>query len=975
MRESDVPREDEPIDIWIKIGPSFTYDRVAIYYTTNGTNPTGVFGDPSASTSALRSSGGQITFVRNEPRAGGGNDDWWKATLPASTRGYAQNIRYRIGAWSTGDMQEVFADGGFTYSYWNKLAWPGAGAGSPNPSAGYPAVSFWKEEAVTGNGFINTMLDQNGSLYDIYYPGAGGVNGVGTRNEGYSGGNDTFPPGLPTNHRGQMHINQMVSGIRVDGLTHWLSNPNGVSYSQVTQNYLGDTNVLRTTQRLTAGGNNLYVEQTDFSPIGIAFPSSEKSIHIKRTLIRNDGPTTKTLNFYTFGDWALNGGETYDGAEIDATRNAMVAHDRTQRNVFGGGNNIQPPSEYNPTSFGALNKDISLYLAAGLKVAPIPGNAGGSWSTDNWRDTSTDQGEGWIGTQLTLAPGQTKELDLIVAGAYARPAGVTNVYSQKLQPVLDWFQLQSAANLQNLTSQYWTNWLQQGVMVDLPDDRYDALWRRSKLATALHIDTETGSLIAGMHNGAYPYVWPRDMMYALVSLARAGHIPESNEMIRWMRDVAYRGNESWGKGFWYQKYTTDGYIVWSAPQVDETAVLPWALLYLYRLTGDDSLLINNAAMVHEAALAMSSDSALDTRLYYDDTNQLMHTMNVWEDSFDEFIYSNANCIRGLWDAATIAQRLSVLVGNSPVNWSARAADYNARAANLLGGLNGRLAWGGENIDISQLGVTYPFNVIASNDARATAILDRINGFAAHPGSGQFRPLVNGGGEFSGLVNRYWGDGYWNGGPWFLSTLWFGLFHADRADFTVGKADIDLHREKIELLFPWLGPLGFGAEQISPSQYEIYPDFSLQTAWPNAWESMSTYMDSVMAFLDYEADKTTNTLKLAPKAPSGWSQFAFTGLRLGTSRFDAAYREFQRVNQCNITNKTGSAANFDVRIKVPVGSKPSRVMVGTVVVPYTWLGGSGQVQVSGALRTGLNAVTTIRVEYTGGAVEATPVKGE
>lgn len=982
MREPDVPREDDITDIWIKIGPSFTYDRVAVYYTTDGTTPSGSLGNGTGSTQVLRSSASQITFIRNEPRGGGGNDDWWKTTLPVGARQFGQTVRYKISAWQTSEGVEIFANTGgsaITYSFTNKLAWPGAGAGSGSPSSGYPSVYFWKEEGVAGNGYINTMIDQNGSLYDIYYPGAGGVQGVGTRNEGYSGGNDTFPPGLPVDHRGQMHLNQIMCGLRVDGLTHWLSNPNGISYTNITQSYVPNSNVIQGTSRLNYGGNNIAVEQVDFAPIGITFPlgtngQPQRSFHVKRIILTNNGATAKTVSLYAYSDWALNGGDVYDGCDFDASRNAMVAYDRTQRQAFAGGNNIQPPNEYNPTTFGGYNKDISLYLATALKEVGTPGTAGGTWSTDNWRDTSSDQGQGWIGTRITLQPGVPREFNLIVAGGYARPAGNLGVYNQQIAPILDWFRTGNMSSIQAQTNTYWSNWLLDGVMVDLPDDRYDSLWTRSKLASALHIDTATGSLIAGMHNGAYPYVWPRDMMYALVSFARAGHIPEAREMVRWMRDVAYRGDESWGKGFFYQKYTTDGYIVWGAPQVDETAVLPWALLYLYRLTGDDSLLTVNGTMVHDSSLAMSSDSGLDSRLYYDDVNKLMHSMSIWEDSFDEFNYSNANVVRGLWDAATIANRLSVLLGNSPTNWSARAADYNARAANILQGLNGRLAWGGENVDISQLGVTYPFNVIPPNDPRATAILDRINGFQPHPTSGQFRPLVNNNGEFSGLINRYWGDSYWNGGPWWLSTLWFGLFHADRADYTPDKADINLLREKIDLLFPFVGPLGFGAEQVSPSQYAIYPGFKLQTAFPNAWESMSTYMDSVMAFLDYEADMTTNTLRLAPKAPTGWTQMNYNGLRLGPNRFNVAYREIFRVNQLNVTNRVGSATNFDVKIKVPSNARATRVTVGGVSVGYTYDAASGQVRVQGALRTGVNAITAVRVEYTPVTSAATPVSG-
>ena len=137
------------------------------------------------------------------------------------------------------------------------LRGPERARGLRKNGAGYPAVSFWKEEAIFGNTFCAGQLDRNGSVYDFHFPTPGGVYGVGTRNEGYVDGVDTFPPGLPVAWRGQMHLNQAMAGVRVDGITHWLSNPNAVSYSNVDQAYLPGTNTTRTTQNLTASGNNV----------------------------------------------------------------------------------------------------------------------------------------------------------------------------------------------------------------------------------------------------------------------------------------------------------------------------------------------------------------------------------------------------------------------------------------------------------------------------------------------------------------------------------------------------------------------------------------------------------------------------------------------------------------------------------------------------------------------------------------------
>src|SRR5262249_515528 len=160
----------------------------------------------------------------------------------------------------------------------------------------------------------------------------GCVNGMGTKNEGYVGGLDTYPPNLPLGNRGQMNLNMALFGLRVDGKTYWQSNEAGNDYTGWTQSYIADTNALATASTLTANGNNIRVEQYDFSPIGITYPNNlggnpNRDFTIKRVLLTNNSPVEKTVNFYFYSDFALNGGDNYDAAFVDADRGAMVAYD------------------------------------------------------------------------------------------------------------------------------------------------------------------------------------------------------------------------------------------------------------------------------------------------------------------------------------------------------------------------------------------------------------------------------------------------------------------------------------------------------------------------------------------------------------------------------------------------------------------------------------------------------------------------
>lgn len=884
------------------------------------------------------------------------------------------------------------------------VAWPGAGAGQPNPGAGFPPVSFWKEEGVVGNNWINSQLDQNATWFDIYYPGAGGVQGVATKNEGYVNGLDTFPPSLPNDRRGQMHLNQMMMGVRVDGLTHWTSNPNGVSYNSVTQAYLPGTNTIRSTSRLFAGGNNIDVEQFDFSPKGITFPSNaNKGLLIKRFILTNRN-ATKNAQVYLYMDPALNGGDAHDAMFFDSSVGAMVAFDNVARTVNGTGCCFPTSDEYNPTTFSGYSKNVSVYLGAQLKVCTSVGGAGGSINSVSWRDLgSTDQGNGWIGVEVTLPQNTPVEINALIVGGFDDFAGASGTYDAQMKPVFQWFQGESAASLQGATAAYWQNFLAQGVQVTTPDARVNDLYTRGILATMLHFDENKGGLIAGFRNGAYPFVWPRDMAWAGVTLARVGQTDIVRQMTRYLRDTTFREFETWTpgntpsieaaggapffgtrKGFWKQKYSTDGFVIWGAPQVDETAVVPWMIWYNYLVEGDLAYLAeaesgnpanSTYAIVKDAAIAMSQTSKVDgTRLnhrpsYPGASTFMMYSNNVWEDSFDTFIMSNANIVRGLRDAAHIANTLGQ---------TGDAADFQNRASGILNGLNDKLDWNRENTDISLLGIVYPFETHSPTDPRSVRIVDRINGIAPDA-NGQVKPLVrftgeyiNDASDYVGLVDRYWGDGYWSNGalgptpagPWFLTTMWYGAYYAARADHTPGRADIDNHYYRLNRTADHVGPIGLGAEQMAPSNslaYSGQSDFTLQTAWPNAWESMSFFVDSVMQFVGYTPDAPGNTLRINPRLPSAWSTLSVSNLRVGAKKVSVQIADSTDVQTQTFTNTTGGAASGATSVKLAPGRWPCSVRVAGASKSYDFDRATGRVSIAGfAINPGVNASTLLEV---------------
>ncbi|MCB9866671.1 MAG: hypothetical protein H6816_08575 [Phycisphaerales bacterium] len=130
------PREDETVYGYFKTGPSFSYTSAAVYYTDDGSTPSGTKGVGSVGTFVLLSYGPDIkvNFLFNEPLVGG-TDDWWEVVFPAFTSEYGKTIKYKIGVWdgNTPGSPEVFANAAAVLHTWiARSTWPGAGAPDPN---------------------------------------------------------------------------------------------------------------------------------------------------------------------------------------------------------------------------------------------------------------------------------------------------------------------------------------------------------------------------------------------------------------------------------------------------------------------------------------------------------------------------------------------------------------------------------------------------------------------------------------------------------------------------------------------------------------------------------------------------------------------------------------------------------------------------------------------------------------------------
>jgi GH15 family glucan-1,4-alpha-glucosidase len=965
-----VPRTNDTVTISIALGASKSpEENIFVRWTTNS----------FATSSFAQASGSGTSYTATIPPTG--TDD-------ITVIYYILSSTVTPAGGLTGSNADALtlnldSNGGSNYTYTTySIPWPGAGY----PSDPATNIHHWKEEAIVGNGYINAMLDQNGALYDIYFPSVGDRHGVDTSNEGYRGpeswpneNNNSNPYAPCTNldqeANGQMNMIAGMGGIATGAAgtnnIYWLQNTNGADYANVSQQWDSDSvNVVLTSNQLVAAGNNIQVVQYDFCPSTNALPivtdgtRTNYGVYIKRFLLTNNQAATNTIDFYYDANFNVNGDNTnnimYWETTVGGTNyNAMVTFNTNYVDVPSSNQQCLPNGygvPYSPSFNFDWIKNSSIYFATTMKLVTNTVTGAGMAADGSWRDhTTTDNQEGWIGKRITLPPGATNEVDVMVVGSWDDFAGATGTYDFWGHPMITWFYTNNMATAQAATETYWSNWLNGGVTVDLPTAAYNTLFKRSLLVTALHVDDVTGAIMAGMHNGAYPFIWPRDGVYAAITLDRTAHTNEAANFYHWLQNDAYRPPDKnpGGMQFFWQKYTTDGYYVWTGAQIDETAIVPWGLYYHYLITGDTNFVANYYPLALQTAYASYWTGTNDPlSCYYDFTNNLMYSENVWEDSSDEFLYSNASIVRGLRDAANLA----AMVGDT-----SNETTWTTQTGYILGGLTNRINSHYEPADISQLGMALPFEVFEPNNPLMTNVVEWING---RQSVGTCAACESAGGPWKdnlvetdsvnyasivGLVNRYAHnvsgdtDDYWNTSPgaylhspWFLASSWLGEYFARWQDYVGGTSLVDTNKNMLDLLVAKLGPMGLAAEQIAPTPaLQLYPGFWLQTAWPNTWESHSTLIDQIMMFLDYKPEGTNgnNTCYFAPKLPSAWSTMTFNNLDSQGQRFDVMITENAQNIRADINKHTAGPLNVDTYLRIPAGVTPVMVVTnGAYYVP-------------------------------------------
>lgn len=386
----------------------------------------------------------------------------------------------------------------------------------------------------------------------------------------------------------------------------------------------------------------------------------------------------------------------------------------------------------------------------------------------------------------------------------------------KMYMAIEHIRKENTEKLQDETYNHWQEIYKDSTQFNIGDKKLKTLYLRSIMVFHLLSHRELGGILAApeadedfRHCGGYGFCWGRDAAYITCAIDTAGY-PELVERFYKWAVIAQNADGSWS-----QRHYIDGSIApnWGL-QIDETGSILWGAWEHYKVTEDRAFLSHMWPSIEKGAQFLIS--------YIDEITGLpLESYDLWEERVGQHTYSAAAVYGGLTGASKTAKELGF--DDLAKKWQTNASnikrsiekwcwdsDRNCFLRGIRSDQEQEKNYKDTVVDISLIGLVYPFEVIDPYDERAISTVQTIY-------ERLLSPKIGG-------IKRYEDDIYRGGNPWILTTFWLAYYYTLIDEFDRAKELFNWGIEHVTdmVLFP---------EQIHRNTGK--PDWIVPLTWSHA----------------------------------------------------------------------------------------------------------------------------------------------
>ncbi|MBQ9298618.1 MAG: hypothetical protein IJ223_06330 [Clostridia bacterium] len=608
--------------------------------------------------------------------------------------------------------------------------------------------------AIIGNKNMVASFSEKGELLRLFYP-----------QSDYKQFVDFLDVGMKINDSGIIYLHEDINN----------------TYNQY---YSKDTNVLNT--EIENSYFKIKVTQTDFVP-------NKENVLVKRYVFENKHNIDLNVSLLLHSGLLTNSNNQVSGAYKEEAL-MQYTHDYTVA-IF---------SKETPSSFQINN----------VKENIESGEIGGKDYVGMSNDSAISYSLG------ILKPGEKKNLDICI---YICENSKNLELIQKLEEIR---KMDMKVELDN-TKKYWRKFVKAHTKIEIDENKneyYEKLYKiyaRTILLYPLIVNEETGGISAAIEVdedrtkcGRYSYCWPRDA----VSITEAFDILGMEKFT----EKFYKNfckNTQGKDGMWEQRFYTDGTLApcWGY-QVDETASVVYGVYNHYLITKDDKFVKDNLKMCEKAVHFLER--------YVEDLiegeNKFQYSYDIWEESESVHAYSLAAIFAAFEAILKMYEIVKPMYEENRLKLE-QIAKANRRLDKKLRQIKEYIiknmydeerktfvrSLKDSKMDISLLGLVYPFKVFKATEKNISNTVERMNLTLR---------------TYTGGYLRYEGDSYIGGNPWVIATLWLANYYLDKGERAEAKKCLDF-------VVKTATPHGYLAEQIDNNT--LKPAWVIGLGWSHA----------------------------------------------------------------------------------------------------------------------------------------------